>query len=290
MLDITEFPCQPVGVSISDDCAARVDFVEAGAGHLVILVHSSMAGARQWSSLIRDLQNCSLVRAVNLFGYGNTMAWTKAEPASLDDYAELVASAVPPTVKQVSLVGHSFGGAVAMQAARRHLRGRVKRLVLFEPSLFYLLAHCGRRNAYGEIVRLAKYTRRQISNGMPEAAAERFIDYWGGPGAWAASSSDRQAAFARSMALLHGEWDALLHGETTPAEWCAALPSDTLVMSSAKTTRPSSELVDVLLNACPAWEFASILEGGHMAPLTHPHIVNPIIKGFLGLDAHRGTR
>jgi hypothetical protein len=41
----------------ADSCRpALVDFIEAGAGPLVVLVHSSMAGARQWSSLIRDLE------------------------------------------------------------------------------------------------------------------------------------------------------------------------------------------------------------------------------------------
>jgi hypothetical protein len=27
--------------------------------------------------------------------------------------------------------------------------------------------------------------------------------------------------------------------------------------------------------------FASICEAGHMAPVTHPHLVNPIIRRFL---------
>ena len=281
MLDISEYHGRLTRTSITEDRADRVDFVEEGAGPLVVLVHSSMSGARQWSALIRDLMDFSLVRAVNLFGYGSTPAWSKVESPSLDDYAELVARAVPHTADHVSLVGHSFGGAVAMQAAARQLRGRVKKLVLIEPSLFYLLDYCGRRKVYGEILKLSKCTRRHIADGIPEAAAERFIDYWGGPGTWAASPSDRQASFTRSMALLPYEWDAVLEGEATPAEWRTALPQDTLVISSANTPRPSRELVEVLLQACPAWEFASIFDGGHMAPLTHPQIVNPIIKGFL---------
>ena len=52
-------------------------------------------------------------------------------------------------------------------------------------------------------------------------------------------------------------------------------------MSSAQTTRPSRELVDVLSHARPDWEFASIWDAGHMAPVTHPQRVNPIIRGFL---------
>jgi len=48
-----------------------VDFVEAGsAGPVVVLVHSSVSGARQWRRLMDDLKGRFRVRAVNLFGYG----------------------------------------------------------------------------------------------------------------------------------------------------------------------------------------------------------------------------
>jgi hypothetical protein len=32
--------------------------------------------------------------------------------------------------------------------------------------------------------------------------------------------------------------------------------------------------------ACPQWAFAS-MSGGHMAPLTRPELVNPLIRRFL---------
>jgi pimeloyl-ACP methyl ester carboxylesterase len=50
----------------------NVDFVEAGSvGPVVMLVHSSVSGARQWRRLMEDLKDRFRVRAVNLFGYGN---------------------------------------------------------------------------------------------------------------------------------------------------------------------------------------------------------------------------
>lgn len=271
MLDATDLTSTP----------AYVDFTEAGAGSLVVLVHSSMAGARQWSALAHDLQDRYLVRAVNLFGYGNTPAWSETKPPSLNDYAELVASAVPESARNVALIGHSFGGAVAMQAAAHQLRVQVERLVLIEPSPFYLLDIRGHREAFCEISSLAEYTSRCIANRIPEAAAERFIDYWCGAGTWTASSADRQAVFTRSIGLLLAEWNALLAGENTLAEWTAELPHDTLMISSTKTTLPSRELVKLLLDARPDWEWASICDAGHMAPLTHPQLVNSIIRGFL---------
>jgi pimeloyl-ACP methyl ester carboxylesterase len=281
MYDAIDLVYQPTQASVSNDCLDQVHFTESGAGPLVVLVHSSMAGAHQWSALTSDLEHRFRVRAINLFGYGRTPAWSGARLPSLDDYAQLVARAVPSTANGICIVGHSFGAAVAMQAAAYQLRGRVKNLVVIEPSLFYLLDCHEHRDAFREITALATYTRQCLSNDATEAAAERFVDYWCGPGTWAAAPPARRSSLARLVGLLPNEWNAVLGRAMTPDAWSAALPERTLVMSAAKTTRPSRELVDVLLDACLDWEFAMTWDGGHMAPLTHPQLVNPIIRGFL---------
>jgi pimeloyl-ACP methyl ester carboxylesterase len=64
-----------------------VDFVEAGAGPAVMLVHSSVSGARQWHRLMDDLKNGFHVRAVNLYGYGKTAPWPGERAQTLDDQA-----------------------------------------------------------------------------------------------------------------------------------------------------------------------------------------------------------
>jgi pimeloyl-ACP methyl ester carboxylesterase len=281
MNEATDMSGKPPRFCISRDDAAGVDFIEAGAGPLVVLVHSSMAGARQWSALMCDMADHALIRAVNLFGYGNTPASSGANPPSLEDFAELVAQVVPNGTADISLVGHSLGGAVAMQAAAGQLKGRVKSLVLIEPSLFGLLDLYDCRESFDEISKLAAYTMQCIGDERHEAAAERFIDYWCGSGTWAASSANRKASFIQSIALLPHEWNAVLGEATKSAEWIGALPQRTLLMSSTTTSHPSREIVEALLVARPDWKFARICGAGHMAPLTHPHVVNPIIRHFL---------
>jgi len=270
-----------IDTAMPNNQAICADFIEAGAGPLVVLVHSSTSGARQWSALIAELQDRFRLRALNLFGYGGTPAWSGANPPSLASFASLVASIVPDTERNIHLVGHSFGGAVAMQAATCQLRGRVASLVLIEPSLFYLLDRCDRPEAFEEISTLAEYTKRRIADGAPEAAAERFIDYWCGAGTWLASSPERKLAFARAIAHLPNEFAAVLTGETLPAVWCEVLPRRTLIIACAKTTRPSREVVELLVDAQSHWEIARVSEAGHMAPLTHPQVVNPIIRRYL---------
>ena len=93
------------------------DFIEAGSGDIVILVHSSVAGARQWRSLMEALATNYHVIAINLFGYGKTRAWVGDNPQSLEDQARLIEPFLPLDGGQISIVGHSFGGSVAMKAA-----------------------------------------------------------------------------------------------------------------------------------------------------------------------------
>jgi pimeloyl-ACP methyl ester carboxylesterase len=102
-------------------------------------VHSSASGARQWRGLIDDLKSEFHVRAVNLFGYmARRLAGRPRQ--SLADQARLVEAALPAGADKICVVGHSFGGAVAMKVAA-HLSGRVAKLVLLEPIPFHLLAH-----------------------------------------------------------------------------------------------------------------------------------------------------
>ena len=60
---------------MNNNPAITVDYLEAGSsGPVVMLVHSSVSGARQWRRLMGDLRDQFRVRAVNLFGYGKTSA------------------------------------------------------------------------------------------------------------------------------------------------------------------------------------------------------------------------
>jgi pimeloyl-ACP methyl ester carboxylesterase len=263
-----------------------VDLIERGSGPPVVLVHSSLAGARQWRNLMAELESQFCVRAVNLFGYGRTPPWTGADAPSLADFGALVASTVRATDRAVTLVGHSFGGAVAMEAARQ-LRGQVERLVLIEPSLFSVLDAGGRSEAYGEIAALGDATRRSISAGDREGAAQGFIDYWCGTGTWAATPADKRAPMRDGVGVLTHEWNAALCERGGASEWIEALPRRALLILSSDTPRPAREVVEVLHQACPAWRVERIHGCGHMAPLTHPQLVNRLIAAFLAEEVQQ---
>ena len=64
-----------------------------------------------------DASNDFHVIAINLFGYGDTPAWEVDGTQRLTDQARLIEPFLPVGDDKISIVGHSFGGSVAMMAA-----------------------------------------------------------------------------------------------------------------------------------------------------------------------------
>jgi pimeloyl-ACP methyl ester carboxylesterase len=271
-----------------DVTTIKADFVEAGSGPVVMLVHSSVSGARMWRRLIDDLKDEFHVRAVNLYGYGRTPPWSSDAPQSLDDQACLVETALPTDADKVCLVGHSFGGSVAMKLAAR-LSGRVTKLVLLETNPFYLLEQAGRAEAFAEAMELRNCIKKFGALGEWATAAEQFADYWGGVGSWENMPAERRNTFVEALQPNYFEWDAVMDETTSVEQWARLLPRSTLVVSDPNTVLPIREITALLRRSCPMWTYKEVAGGGHMAPLTHPDLINPLVRSFLRLE-HGGDR
>ncbi|CAG1008910.1 Cis-3-alkyl-4-alkyloxetan-2-one decarboxylase [Burkholderiales bacterium] len=263
--------------------ALRIDYTDDGAGESVVLVHSSVSGSRQWRALVDALKDRFRVLALNLFGYGETTRWSGTSPQTLYAQAQLVLALCEDVADPVHLVGHSFGATVSMKAASL-LGRRVGKLVLLEPNPFHLLKQHGRTDAFLESRALRDHVKCFGSLGDWTAVAERFADYWMGDGSWATMPEKRRQAFMQSLPPVFHEWDAVMDEETPVGEW-SRMPARTLVVSTADTRRPIREIVAILARACPGWRFEELPEGGHMAPLTRPDLVNPIVRRFLETGA-----
>ncbi|HEX7043033.1 MAG TPA: alpha/beta fold hydrolase [Burkholderiales bacterium] len=261
----------------------RIDYTDDGAGDPVVLVHSSVSSNRQWRALTEALKDAYRVLAVNLYGYGQTTPWPGTTPQPLHAQAELVLALCEELRRPVHLVGHSFGGLVALKAAMR-AGPRIASLVLFEPNPAHLLKQAGRIAAYLDARALFDHVRTAGALGDWPRVAEYFADYWLGAGAWSAMPERRRAAFVQSIPPVIHECDAVMGEETTIAE-CAAVTARTLVLSDAATRPSIREIVALLAAACPHWAFRTVSAGGHTAPLARPDVVNPIIREFLDAAA-----
>ena len=258
----------------------QIDHRDEGSGDAVVLIHAGASNNRQWNALADDLAPHFRVIAPNMHGAGETPPWQGPNPYSLADAAALIERLCDSVAGNVSIVGHSVGGAFAMQAAAQ-LGARVDKLVLVEAAPYDLLRQAGSDRAYGEALALYEFVRDGSARADWIGIAEKFLDAFIGPGAWEKMSDERRARAGQLMHHNCAQWDSIMNDRTTLAQWRERLPQRTLFISAADTWPPLRALAGLFVGGCPHWTFAEVPEGGHMAPLYRANIVNPIIVEFL---------
>ncbi len=259
---------------------------EAGAGPAVICIHSSASSSAQWRPLMESLAGRHRILAADLYGSGKSPAWPADRALSLHDEVELLDPVFRSAGDGLHLIGHSYGGAVALKAALRH-RERIESLVLVEPVLFsVLLAVDPDLPSAREIVALAEATIADVDRGDLARAAERFVDYWT-PGAWAGLSDAQRRALSSAVVKVKAEWHALFTEPATLAALSRIDVSTTLIVG-ADSPASSRGVARLLALALPRVTVVELSGAGHMAAITQPGRVNAVIAEHL--DRVRGTR
>jgi pimeloyl-ACP methyl ester carboxylesterase len=255
-------------------------FREAGVGPGVVCIHSNASSSSQWRGLMELLAPGFHVLAGDSYGAGKGPAWPADRKITLTDEADLLEPLFAKAGDRFSLVGHSYGAAAAMVAAARRPE-RIRAIAVYEPTLFCLIdAASPPPNDADGIKGAVAAAVAQLKNGKQEAAAEAFIDYWMGKGAWAATPEPRRGPIAASIANIQGWADALV-GETTPLSAFAALEIPVLYMTGGRTTASAKGVARLLTEVLPRVEVVEFEKLGHMGPVTHPDVVNPVIAAFL---------
>jgi pimeloyl-ACP methyl ester carboxylesterase len=92
-------------------------FREAGAGPAVVCVHASASSSAQWRPLMDRLAPRFRTLAVDLYGSGKSARWPSSQTLSLADEVSFLDPVLAAAGDRFHLVGHSYGGAVALKAA-----------------------------------------------------------------------------------------------------------------------------------------------------------------------------
>src|SRR4030095_9545671 len=93
-----------------------------------------------WRELIESLRDRYRLIAIDLLGYGESSM--PGDRYSLGDEVRLVETVLERELQpgeHFHLIGHSYGGIVALQLAAQDGPQRVRSLSLFEPIAFHLL-------------------------------------------------------------------------------------------------------------------------------------------------------
>ena len=151
----------------------------------VIALYCSGAGASEWYSLAEALGDDYELAAPEHYGSASNGAWTGEHAFTLADDAARAIALIDASRSKVHLVGHSYGGGVALHVALAR-PSLIASLVLYEPSAFHLLRQLGEpgAEAFSEIAGVARQVADGVLTGDYRRALAGFVDYWSGIGTW----------------------------------------------------------------------------------------------------------
>lgn len=258
----------------------------------VIALHCSGAGANQWrtlgdmlAALDTPTSRYTLI-APEHYGCDSVGPWSGAHAFTLADEAARTVEIIDRQRGKVHLVGHSYGGGVALRAALERPHG-VASITLYEPSAFHLLKRMGARGAaeFAEIQAIAARTAEGVVAGDLSGAASSL------------SITERAWRVVRVAAFRAG--DAHTLGAESAARFSRAdsradaderlrePAHSTLVMRGEHAPAPTRLIAETLPDLLPAAKLIVVPEAGHMGPLTHAQAVNAAIARHIAeCDAH----
>jgi len=242
----------------------------------VVLLHSSACSKAHWRNLTTDLRMRYRVIAPDLHGYGETGDWQARRLPTLADEAEIVVAMVARADRPVHLVGHSYGGAVALRFALER-PDLLRSLTLIEPVAFHLLRHrgCSGHNLLSTVRDIAETLK-----GDPVRGMACFVDFWNGSGAWLRLREEIRSDLIRRASKVALDFRATLEEPVSPTAYGQILVSSRILrgetsplVAHAIAARLATVLPEATLEVIPG--------AGHMLPLTHTATVNAVVAAHL---------
>lgn len=260
-------------------------FRESGIGPGVVCLHSNASNSNQWRGLVEVLSPKHRVFSPDSYGAGKSADWASDRVIALQDEVAFIEPVLAAAGERFSLVGHSYGAAVALIAALAH-PGRVQAMALYEPTLFSLIdAQSPPPNAADGIRRTIHAAGIALDEKKPNEAAKHFIDYWMGSSSWDNTPESRRLPITASIVNIR-RWSHALLTEPAPLQAFQTLHIPVLVMVGKDSPPAALEVARLLADALPCAEVVAFDGLGHMGPITHPQQVNEVIARFLASKCH----
>jgi pimeloyl-ACP methyl ester carboxylesterase len=166
-----------------DDVGGPIDYDDCGAGPTVVLVPGSCSTGAAWRPVIAAWEGRFRCVTTSLLGYGRTAERRTADDPCISHEAEILEAVIRKTGGPVHLVGHSFGGVVALVVALRN-RVPLASLAIVEAPAVELLRESDEHRHYRAFRRMTEAYFADFENGNREAIAS-MIDFYGGAGTYA---------------------------------------------------------------------------------------------------------
>ncbi|MEM7193148.1 MAG: alpha/beta hydrolase [Pseudomonadota bacterium] len=260
----------------------EIAYLDEGEGPDVLLGHCSAASHKEWAPLIEILAKDWRVLAPDFIGYGQSAPWPAEKPFSIEADVDVLLAVAEKAQGRLHLVGHSYGAALALEAARI-LKDKVKSLTLVEPVSFHLL-RLEDLPEWQDIEKLSLAVLDPVAKGEDKKAAAAFMSYWLGKWRWWIAPERFKSAIAATIPKVALEFSIAIDAKGSTLDY-AKIDAPTLLIMGSKTPPPTRAVSELLSKTLPNVTLTTLKGAGHMSPFTHPEKINQLILDHL--SAHR---
>jgi len=158
-------------------------YEQQGSGSPIVFIHGSYATTSTWKKMIEQLSSSHHCISIKLPGHCGTPDPKDFSNPTMNTELEILEQVITKlTDEPIHLVGHSFGGVVALALA---LKGSValSQMTLFEPVAVWVLDRVQDNQASGVVQQFLAVYFHDVSMNKPYACGQ-VIDFWGGKGAF----------------------------------------------------------------------------------------------------------
>jgi len=247
---------------------------------IVVCIHGSASTGGQWRLFRQALRGRCRVFTPDLVGYGSRRFRADGR-FSMREEADAIIEQIGDITEPFHLIGHSYGGAVATWFAKQY-PDRVKSLIVYEPANFNLLFREGTHTeAAREIATVAASFPAGAGGALSRwLAARKFVTYWSGADAWRGLRYSQRRWLASVAPKVAAEFQAIRDAKNVLSD-VSDLEMPVIILCGTRTRQAARRVCELMAKQLRDCSFLQLVNLGHMAPVTNPDKINPLLIDYV---------